>query len=118
MQQLDIPIIQKTYDLYKALHGYQKSISKTERHSLWLKCENSALSILEGLLQVGYLAPERRTDALIRVSAHVDILRVFVRLSLDTKTIDQKKYVTLQTIIDEIGRMLGGWLKSIKQKER
>lgn len=116
MQQLDVPIIQKTYELYKTMHGYQKSIPKLERFTLWQKCENSALSVLEGLLQVGYVSPDRRADLLTRVSAHVDMLRVFLRLAHETKAIDQKKYIALQAITDEIGRMLGGWLKSLRPK--
>ena len=44
------------------------------------------------------------------------MLRVFLRLAHDTKTIDQKKHIALQAITDEIGRMLGGWLKSLRPK--
>jgi four helix bundle protein len=116
VQQLDVPIIQKTYELYKTMHGYQKSIPKLERFTIWQKCENAALSVLEGLIQAGYLSPDRRVDLLTRVSAHVDMLRVFLRLAHDTKTIDQKKYIALQAITDEIGRMLGGLLKSLRAK--
>lgn len=42
------------------------------------------------------------------------MLRIFIRLASDTKTIDKKLYLSLQEQIDEIGRMLGGWLKSLK----
>jgi hypothetical protein len=34
----------------------------------------------------------------------------------DTNTIDLKKYVLMQQLIDEIGRMLGGWIKSTASK--
>jgi len=116
VQQLDIPIVQKTYDLYRTLHDFQKTIPKMDRYTLWQKSENAALSILEGLLMVGYLQQEKRPDKLIQVSSQVDLLRVFLRLSLDVKAINQKKYIALQQALDEIGRMLGGWMKSLKQK--
>ena len=54
MQQLDIPIITKTYELYRALHDLQKGIPKMERYSFWsrdvtvgtaLRC-NEALAAL------------------------------------------------------------------------
>jgi len=32
----------------------------------------------------------------------------------DVKTIDGKKYMNLESVVDEIGRMLGGWIRSIK----
>jgi hypothetical protein len=33
----------------------------------------------------------------------------------DTKTFDLKKYTTLQEMIDEIGRMTGGWIRSMNK---
>ena len=87
-----------------------------DRYTVWQKSENTTLNILEGLLKVGYLQQERRSEQLIQVSAQVDLLRVFLRLTLDVKAINQKKYIGLQQALDEIGRMLGGWMKSLKQK--
>ncbi|HAH04235.1 TPA: diversity-generating retroelement protein bAvd family protein, partial [Candidatus Komeilibacteria bacterium] len=34
--------------------------------------------------------------------------------TLVTQAIDSKKYVALESIVDEIGRMLGGWIRSTK----
>ncbi len=39
---------------------------------------------------------------------------MFLRLSKELRVIDNKKYIYFQEIIDEIGRMLGGWIRSIK----
>jgi hypothetical protein len=51
-----------------------------------------------------------------KTSLRLNFLRVFIRLSKETKMLDNKKYVILQESIDEIGRMLGGWLRSVRQK--
>jgi tyrosine-protein phosphatase YwqE len=32
----------------------------------------------------------------------------------DIKAIDDKKYILIEANLDEIGRMLGGWIKSTK----
>jgi len=116
MQQLDIPIIHKTYDLYRAFHELQRTIPKMERFTVWQRCENVCLDIMQGLLSIGYQAPERRADGLVKIAPLVDMLRVFLRLSFDVKAVNQKKYIALQEALDEIGRMLGGWIKSVKQK--
>ena len=87
-----------------------------ERFTLWQQAENILLSVLKGLIRVGYLPQEARLSQLINVSADVDMLRVFLRLSLDVKALPQKRYITLQEKLDEIGRMLGGWIRSLKQK--
>ena len=107
----DIPIFQKTYDLFRLLHGYQNTIPKAERYTLWQKIENTSLEILEELMQVSYTPQEKRGDKLKKISPRVDMLRVFLRLTHEIKIIDQKKYIAIQSMVDEIGRMLGGWIK-------
>jgi hypothetical protein len=116
MQQLDIPIITKTYELYRALHDLQKGIPKMERYSLWRRVEATALQMLEGFVHVGYLPCEQRAQKLTRLAADVDMLRMFIRLTVDIKVLPMKKAVAIQERLDEIGRMLGGWMKSVRQR--
>ena len=39
-----------------------------------------------------------------------------IRLCFDVKAFDQKKYIHCEESLQEIGKMLGGWIKST-QKE-
>lgn len=50
-----------------------------------------------------------------KTSRKLNLLRVFLRLLKDIKSIDLKKYSLLEESVDEIGRMLGGWIKSAKE---
>jgi len=115
MDEFDIPIFKKVYDLYKTVHYIRASVPKQDRHTLWQKCEDTSLSLIEGILQATSLSRSEKVPILNKVSVKLNLLRVFIRLSHDTKTIDAKKYADLQETIDEIGRMLGGWIKSSKQ---
>ena len=54
-----------------------------------------------------------KLPTLKNVSLKLNFLRVFVRLMKDVKSIDTAKYIKLQDMIDEIGRMLGGWMRSL-----
>ena len=45
----------------------------------------------------------------------MSMLRGFIRLMKDTKALDIKKYIILQSHIDELGRQIGGWLRSTKE---
>lgn len=40
---------------------------------------------------------------------------MLIRLAKDVQALDNKKYLQLEQALQEIGRMLGGWRKSIKQ---
>jgi hypothetical protein len=112
MNEIDIPIIKKTSDFYKLFHEYRRLIPKQDRHSLYEKAERTIINILENFLEAGYTKGSGKTAVLEKASVKLNVLRFFVRLMKELKSLDNKKYVALQEMIDEIGRMLGGWIKS------
>ena len=112
----DVPIYHKLYGLYKMLHSYQNGIPKSQRYSLWLKCENITLSLLETLIHIGGCKSEERTKFLHKMSTQLDLLKVLFRLAKDTLCIDTKQYLVIQDFVQEIGKMIGGWIKSVPQR--
>ncbi len=116
MDDFDIPILKKVYNLYKIFHGYHATIPKQDRYTIWQRCENLILDIIEGMLLASRTYRGDKLQILERVSSKLDLLRVLVRFIKDMKVIDNKKYVALQGHVDEIGRMLGGWIKSSKDR--
>ena len=114
MDDFDIPIFKKTYDLYKTFYSYRTLIPKQDRYAIGERCETLILDVLENILAASKLQKAEKLPPLERASMKLNFLRVFVRLMKETKAIDGKKYIALETIIDEIGRMLGGWIRSVK----
>lgn len=112
MADADIPILKKSYDLYRTLSGYRKLIPKQERFTIFERSENAILDMVECILEAGYSKSADKSLVLERASTKLNILRFFVRLMKETRSIDVKKYTALQEYIDEIGRMLGGWIRS------
>lgn len=112
MDTFDIPILKKTYTLYKELHLLRIHIAKRDRYAIWQRLENSALELLEYILLASQRQKSYKYEALEIASAKLNILRILIRLTKDVRVIDNKKYLSLELTIDEIGRMLGGWLKS------
>jgi hypothetical protein len=102
---LDIPIFHKIYELYKLLHSYHHKVPKSERYTLWQKCE--------ALIETSHHKGEQRLYHFHIISNKLDLLKVLVRLAKETRTIDNKQYLEIQTIIQEIGKMVGGWIKSV-----
>jgi len=118
MQTLEIPIFKKTMELYKTCHLFRNSVPKQDRFTLWQKCENNILEMLEYLLIANQLPKEEKLPQLEKMNINLNLLRVFLRIAKEVKAIDNKKYVCLEKIVDEIGRMLGGWIKSTKNNNR
>lgn len=114
MEENDIPIFKKLYELYKLIHLYRASVPKADRYTLWKRAEDTCIELLELVITAGQLNQQQKAAYLTKASTKLNLLRIFIRLAKDTKAIDPKKYLALQTLMDEIGRMLGGWLKSTK----
>lgn len=115
MDDFDIPIFKRTYDLYKLFYSYRNVISKQDRYTIWQRCDSMMLEVLENIMAASQMAKREKLPILERASVKLNFLRVFIRLMHETKGIDMKKYLLLQEPIDEIGRMLGGWIKSVRQ---
>jgi hypothetical protein len=116
MDNFDIPIFRKAYDLYRMFYGYRAAINKQDRYTIWQKCEGIILEIIENTLLASQKFKAEKLSVLEETSVKLNFLRVFLRLMKDVKTIDLKKYVVLEASVDEIGRMLGGWIKSSKEQ--
>lgn len=113
-----VPILKKTIDLYKLYYGYAELFPKKDKYTIGATCEKYIIEILEILLQAGYLPKEEKLPFIKKASDKFDMLKVFIRLLRELNIIDQKKYLALQTVIQEIGRMFGGWMKSLNCKEK
>lgn len=116
MNDLDIPIFKVTYELYKSFYTHRKHIAKQDKFTIWQRSESVVLEVLEGILWASQLPKKDKLPVLERVSIRLNFLRVFLRLMKDLKVLDNKKYISFQQTIDEIGKMLGGWIKASKEQ--
>jgi len=59
---------------------------------------------------------QEKLGLLIDASAKFEVLKMLFRVARDLKMLDNKKYLSLETRIQEIGKMLGGWMRSLNLK--
>jgi len=59
---------------------------------------------------------ELKQDCLRVASAKTDIMKLLIRSAKDSKSINNDQYLKLQSKLNEIGKMLGGWLKHIEKQ--
>ena len=78
------------------------------------KIDQIILSILELVIMTGYLPREQKLPGLQKISTKLDLLKILLRLTQETKCLDNKKYQHLISQTIEIGKMLGGWIKLLR----
>ncbi len=110
-----MPIVHSLYQLYQNLHELTLRFPKAQRYTLGSTLQAQLLSALEGVISAASVnQPEIKQKYLQAVSAKIDLLRLLIRLAKDCRCISNKQYLELESQLHEVGRMLGGWLKSIK----
>ena len=110
----DASIIHKTYRLYVAAYGMTQDLPKKDRYTLGQKIENNLLEILELLFLANSKRDAGKLPTLYEVDTKLQMMKMLIRLAYDVKAISQPRYLSLQKDLQEIGKMLGGWIKSIK----
>ncbi len=110
----EIPLIGKMINFYKKLYSCRQTVSRLDRYTIWQKSENITLEVMENILTASQMNKSTKLPYLENASVKINLLKIVIRLVKEVKAIDDKKYISLQQSLDEIGRMLGGWVKSMK----
>ena len=62
-----------------------------------------------------YLRKEQKLPALQKANTKFDTLKFFLMILWETGDLGHKQYALLSEKFNEIGKMLGGWLKRVEQ---
>jgi len=111
--ELSLPIINKTYEVYKTVISINDTLAKRWRYSLGSSIENSILNLLENLIMAKNAPKPLKAGYLIKAGSKLEISALKLRLLLELKLYNETKIFQVQAQIEEIGRMLGGWRKSL-----
>ena len=112
---MSVPLIHKLTTAYKLWHEFLPHIPKTSRYTLGAKIDAYFLETIELVFIASYLSKPHKRPFVQKAIGKLDVLKLFLRLAWEIKALDNKKYITLSEKLDEIGRMLGGWNKSLPE---
>ena len=109
MHKKEIIIFKKSYELALEIFKATKLFPKSQRFLMAERLEETIIVILEKIIQAN--EAQDKLPILKELSALLERMRILTRLSKDLTHIDFKKYERLSLGINEIGKMLGGWIK-------
>ena len=113
---MEIPIIQKTYEVYKGVVDINNHLDKRWRYSLGHSLEESVLSLVDSLIMAKHAPISLKTSYLLKAMSHLEISRLKLRLFLELKVVkNETNLFKLQLHNEEIGKMLGGWIRSLEK---
>ena len=114
LSQSNLPIVDRALEAYKLWQTSLGHFPRLQRYSLGVKIDRLFTDVLERLLLAGYQPREQKIGTVIEASASLDLLKFFLRVAWEFKCLDNQKYAALSAPVNEIGKMLGGWLKQLR----
>ncbi|MDD2758466.1 MAG: four helix bundle protein [Patescibacteria group bacterium] len=108
-----LPIVIKLSVSYKQWHEYLIALPRHTRFTIGSKIDSLFADCLELSLMAGYAPRDKKSEVARRLSVKFDALKFFLKLLWEIKGLDNRKYTTLSPHLNEIGKMIGGWMKML-----
>jgi len=112
-----LPIIHRIDELYKVFYNLKKSINKADRYGICLKIEEIILEISELAIEAALTSSTDKSAPLRKLRIKIEVAKRLIRLTANLKIIIPKKYIDLETNLQEISKMATGWQKYAINKE-
>lgn len=88
-------------------------LPRTEKFSIGTEKKTSVYNMLRNILLVSKMDKTKRLEIYNIVDAEIYYQRICIRIMYNQKWIDEKKYKHSNELLSEIGRILGGLIKSL-----
>jgi hypothetical protein len=109
-QNQELTVITRTYDLILWSCHHTSKFPRNHRFVLGERMERNLYDLLETLIRAKYT--RERQPLLQQANLTLETLRFQMRLAKDLQCLAVKSYGFGAKAIDEIGKLVGGWLKS------
>lgn len=109
----NMPIFARCHDLLRWLMPCVQDFPRAQRHLLAKRVLDTAFDVQEALVRARKVEPRTRGEALRHADVRLETLRAQWRLAHELRYISPGQYEHGARQMAEIGRMLGGWRKTM-----
>ena len=104
------PALEAMYGVLLWLIPTVEKFPRKQKFVLGDRIESTALDVLE--LLIGATYTKSRDKMLTEANLGLERLRFFMRLSFELRLIDTRRYEHAARGLDDVGRLVGGWIKA------
>ena len=108
------PLFTKTTDFILWLLEHTEKFPKSERFRMGKRLEDSVFKFYERLIEATR-STKRKRQLLVEEDVELEKLRLYVRMSQRRKLTSVSQYHFAAEVLVELGKLLGGWLKSVPE---
>ncbi len=114
----DATILSRIKEGYLLWMNISPHIAKGARYTLGARIENKFLDLLEFSYIAYFTEKEKKTEKIAECILTLDILKFLVSVAWEGRLISNKQCEDVAIKLEEIGKMLGGWKKSLNNPEK
>lgn len=109
-----MPLVHKVFEFYKKIYLISPKISKRDRFGIYLKIENICLELIDLTITASLEIKNNKLLILNSARIKIEVLKRLTRIAYELKIIENKKYLNLESDLQEISKMTNGWIKYLK----
>lgn len=106
----DFPIFVKWFDITDWILDTVEKFPKSVRFTISGRISNLTLDVMESIVEAIYT--KDRSYILDRINLYIEKLRVMFRITYKRKYISARQYEYISALLNETGKMTGGWKKN------
>jgi hypothetical protein len=107
----DMILLVRAFDLLDWLLPKTESFPRRYRFTVSKRLADAALDFQELLFEAQAARGRQRLDTLRRADAALNRVRLYLRLAHHWRWLSDGQYEHVSRIVQELGRLLGGWLR-------
>lgn len=109
-----LPIYVKTYESIGLIYKIVGQFRKEYKHTLGAEIQEIAWKMLDEIILVNSQNNEDKKHGIQKISMLFDRLKIRFRFAYEIGLIPSKKFEIVQKQFEEIGKMIGGWMKWVE----
>lgn len=113
MKNDELPVMVRAYDMAMHIIPLVEKMPRTHKFTLGDRIVDHVYEILEQLVDARY--SRQRAPILRHINLALEKLRVLLRIASEMRAISIKAYGSATARANEVGAMIGGWMKSMAQ---
>lgn len=113
MPEEKMVIFTRTYDLLTWFLPLSESFPRSQRFVVTQRLQNAVLKFQELIIEANAVRGTNRTEKLRDADTELRKVRLYLRLCEKWEWISVGQYRHVSQMVAEIGKLLGGWLKTV-----
>ncbi len=116
VKDMDLKLIPKYEQYMEYIYSVVLKLPRTEKFNIGMDIKSIMHRCLENIIYLSFCekSSNRKLSYCSLIDSEFKIQRIYIRVMYKQKYINEKKYMYCISMLDELGRMLGGYIKYAK----